>query len=110
MAFSMLTVLPQQRFKNAWQPRGARTPILKSGRSLRLHSSAFLRPNRSRDAVSVSRAMRWATLAGGRTEAGTSTWLRRRLAAEGWPVARKTRNSSRRWLPLMVNEVKRLEK
>jgi hypothetical protein len=70
----------------------------------------FLRPKRSRDAVSVSRAMRWAILAGGRTEAGTSTWLRRGLAAKGVPLRDKTRNNSRRWLPLMVNEAKRLEK
>jgi hypothetical protein len=70
----------------------------------------FLRPKRFRDAVSVSRAMRWATLAGGRIEAGTSTWLRRGLAAKGVPLRDKTRNGSRRWLPLIVNEVKRLEK
>ena len=70
----------------------------------------FLRPKRSRDAVSVSRAMRWATLAGGRTEAGTSTWLRRGLAAKGVSLRDQARNGSRRWLPLMVNEVKRLEK
>jgi hypothetical protein len=70
----------------------------------------FLRPKRSRDAVSVSRAMRWATLAGGRTEAGTSTWLRRGLAAKGVSLRNQARNGSRRWLPLMVNEVKRLEK
>jgi hypothetical protein len=70
----------------------------------------FLRPKRSHDTVSVSRALRWATLAGGRTEAGSSTWLRRGLAAKGVPLRDQARNGSRRWLPLMVNEVKRFQK
>lgn len=70
----------------------------------------FFRPKRSREAVSVSRAMRWLTLAGGRTEAATSSWLRRGLAATGVPLRDRARNGSTRWLPLMVNEVKRLQK
>ena len=38
-ALGMLTASPQQRFKKAWPPRGARTPILKS---LPEHSVAFV--------------------------------------------------------------------
>jgi hypothetical protein len=70
----------------------------------------FLRPKRPRDAGSVSRAMRWATHAGGGTEASTSTWLRRSLNAKGVPLRNKTRSGPRRWLPLMVNELKRFQK
>jgi hypothetical protein len=54
--------------------------------------------------------MRWAILSGGRTEASTSTWLRRGLAAKGIPLRDRTPNGSRRWFPLMVNELKRLKK
>lgn len=70
----------------------------------------FLRPKRSPEAASVSRAMRWATLVGGRTDASNSSWLRRSLAAKGIPLRDHARNRSARWLPLMVNEVKRLQK
>jgi len=70
----------------------------------------FLRPKRSRDTATVSRAMRWATVAGGHTEAGNSAWLRRGLAARGVPSRSNARKGGRRWFPLMVNEVKRLEK
>ncbi len=70
----------------------------------------FLRPKRSRDTAAVSRAMRWAAVAGGRLEVGNSAWLRRGLAARGVPSPSKAGKGARRWLPLMVNEVKRMEK
>lgn len=69
----------------------------------------FLRPKRSRDTAAVSRAMRWAA-AGGHTEAGNSAWLRRGLAARSEPSRSTAGKGGWRWLPLMVNEVKRLKK
>ena len=71
----------------------------------------FLRPNRSQSSPSVSRAMRWAAVANGRLEPGTSSWIRRSLAAtKNGPLRGITRGRSARWLPLLVNEVKRSEK
>jgi hypothetical protein len=70
----------------------------------------FLRAKRPQDAVSVSRAMSWAALAGGRTDASTSSWLRRNLVARGASLQARASNGSRRWVPLMVNEMKRLQK
>lgn len=70
----------------------------------------FLRAKRPRDAAEVSRAMRWAAAAGGHTEARNSAWLRRGLAARCVPSRYAGGKSGRRWLPLIVHEVKRLEK
>jgi hypothetical protein len=106
-AYGLTAAKVQERLSPAWGQDAVFEITAGAFGCIRLR---FLRPKRSRDAVSVSRAMRWATLAGGRTEVGTSTWLRRGLAAKGVPLRDKTRNGSRRWLPLMVNKVKRLEK
>lgn len=106
-AYGLTAAKVQERLSAAWGQDAVFEITAGAFGCIRLR---FLRPKRSRDAVSVSRAMRWATLAGERTEVGTSTWLRRGLAAKGVPFRDKTRNGSRRWLPLMVNEVKRLEK
>jgi hypothetical protein len=71
----------------------------------------FLRPNRSQISPSVSRTMRWAVLANGRPEPGASSWVRRGLsAAKGGPLRGRTRGTSARWLPLLVNELKRSKK
>jgi hypothetical protein len=70
----------------------------------------FQRPNRSQSSTSVSRVMRWAVLANGRLEPGASSWLRRNLAALKKPLRGRARGTSVRWLPLLVNEVKRSEK
>ena len=71
----------------------------------------FLRPNRSQSRPSSSRAMRWAVLAMDRPELGASNWIRRSLAeTKNRPLRVETGGSSRRWLPLLVNELKRLEK
>jgi hypothetical protein len=71
----------------------------------------FQRPNRSQSSPLVSRAMRWAVLANGRLKPGASSWLRRSLAAtKNGPLRGRARGSSARWLPLLVNEVKRSEK
>jgi hypothetical protein len=68
----------------------------------------FLPPNRSRSTPRVSRAMRWAALAGGRPQPVTSSWMRRRLAANKiGPLRGTTGGSSARWFPLIVNELKR---
>ncbi len=106
-AYGLTAAKVQERLSAAWGQDADFEITAGAFGSIRLR---FLRPKRSRGAVSVSRAMRWATLAGGRTEASTSTWLRRGLAAKGVPLRDKTRNGSRRWLPLIVNEVKRLQK
>jgi len=71
----------------------------------------FLRPNPSQSNPSVSRAMRWAVFANGRPELGASSWIRRSLAAtRNGSLHGSTRGVSTRWLPLLVNEVKRSEK
>ena len=71
----------------------------------------FLRPNHSQNNASSSRAMRWAVLAMDRPELGASSWIRRSLAeTKNKPLRGETGGSSRRWLPLLVNELKRLEK
>jgi hypothetical protein len=71
----------------------------------------FHRPNRPWSAPSASRAMRWATLAGGRPERGASSWVRRKLAAnKNGSLRGRASGTSARWIPLMVNEVKRSEK
>jgi hypothetical protein len=71
----------------------------------------FLRPDRSQSSRSASRAMRWAVLAHGRPEPRTSIWVRRRLAAtKNGPLRGRTKGTSARWLPLLVNEVKRPER
>lgn len=72
----------------------------------------FIRPNRSQSSPSVSRTMRWAVFAnGGRPEPSASSWLRRGLAAANNGFLRgRTSGTSARWLPLLVNEVKRSKK
>jgi len=106
-AYGLTAAKVQERLSAAW---GQDADFEISAGAFGCIRLRFLRPKQSRDAASVSRAMRWATLAGGRTEASTSAWLRRGLAAKGVPLRDKTRNGSRRWLPLLVNEVKRLQK
>jgi hypothetical protein len=70
----------------------------------------FLRPNRSQSRPSVSRAMHWAVLANGRPEADSSSWIRRSLATKKRSLRGRTRGTSARWRPLLVNEMKRSEK
>jgi hypothetical protein len=71
----------------------------------------FLRPNRSQSNPSSSRMMRWAVLASGRSEPRTSSWIRRSLAAtKDGSLRGRTIGNSARWLPLLVNEVKRSQK
>lgn len=71
----------------------------------------FLRPNRTQSSPPVSRTMRWAVLANGRPGSGASSWLRRRLTATNNGSLRgRVTGTSARWLPLLVNEVKRSKK
>jgi hypothetical protein len=70
----------------------------------------FLRPNRFRSSPSVSREMLWAALAERRREPGTSSWMRRKLAAnKDGPLRGRTGGSSGRWCALLVNQLKRSE-
>ena len=71
----------------------------------------FLSPNYSQSAPSVSRAMHWATLASGRAKPSTGSWIRRSLAVDkNGGLRGRTRETSPRWLPLLVKEVKRAGK
>lgn len=71
----------------------------------------FLRPNRSHNSSPVSRTMRWAVLSNGQPEVGVSSWIHRNLNATNKGSLRgRTRGTSKRWLPLLVNEVKRSKK
>jgi hypothetical protein len=106
-AYGLTAVKVQERLAAAW---GQDSDFEISAGAFGCIRLRFLRAKRLRDAVSLSRAMRWAILSGGRTEASTSTWLRRGLAAKGIPLRDRTPNGSRRWFPLMVNELKRLKK
>jgi hypothetical protein len=68
----------------------------------------FLSPNYSQSVPSVSRAMRWATLTSGRPKPSASSWIRRSVAVDkNGGLRGRTRETSPRWLPLLVNEVKR---
>ena len=102
--------LTAQRFRNAWPPRGARTPIFKSRPEHSVHSSA----------LPAAQAVSRRSLSKPCNALGDSRWRDGQkpvpalgcvaaLGGEG-AVTGRTRNGSRRWLPLMVNEVKRLEK
>jgi len=67
----------------------------------------FLRTIRSQSTTSVSRGMRWAALAKGRPELAASSWIRRSLAfRKHGCLPSRTRGTSARWLPLLVNELK----
>jgi hypothetical protein len=71
----------------------------------------FQRPNRSQSNPPVCRVMRWAVLAIGRPEPGVSSWIRRSLVATKNVCLRgRTSGTPARWLPLLINEVKRSEK
>ena len=106
--YNLTAQMVQDRLQAAW------------GRDADFHISAgafgsvrllFQRPNRSQSGLPDSRAMRWAILANGRPESGTSIWIRRRLTATKHASLRgRSRGTSSRWLPLLVNEVKRSEK
>jgi hypothetical protein len=106
-AYGLTAVKVQERLAAAW---GHDSDFEISAGAFGCIRLRFLRAKRFREAVSVSRAMRWAILAGGRTEANTSTWMRRGLGAKGVRLRDRTPNGSKRWFPLMVNELKRLQK
>ena len=106
-AYRLTAAKVQERLAAAWGQDADFEITAGAFGCIRLH---FLRPKRSRDTAAVSRAMRWAAAAGGHTEAANSAWLRRGLAARGVPSRSTAGKGGRRWLPLMVNEVKRLEK
>lgn len=69
----------------------------------------FLRPKCTQSNPSISRATRWAVLANGRPGHGDSSWIRRNLAATKVGSLRG-RGTSARWIPLLVNEMKRSKK
>jgi hypothetical protein len=103
--YGLTAVKVQDRLAAAWG-QDAEFEISAAGFGcIRLH---FLRPKRSESTVSATRAMRWAALAGGRTEADAGAWMRRALAGKSVPTRGQAR--SKRWFPLIVHELKRLEK
>lgn len=106
--YGLTAQMVQNRLAASW---GQNADFLVSAGAFGFVHLLFLRPNRSqRNALSI-RVMRWAALANGRSEPRTSSWIRRSLAAtKNRSLRGRTIGTSARWLPLLVNEVKRSEK